>query len=99
MYTLLAFLLICFLSACVSEANDPMPIAETTAGASDPEETTAEPAGDPAKTTGTAKETTSKETTSEKTDSGTEAPIDYTYLPTLPNGISHGHQSARAFPR
>jgi hypothetical protein len=65
--TLLAVLLICFLTACVSEAPSDPPIAppETTTGVSDPEETT----GEPQETT--AEETTTAETTAEIT---TESP-------------------------
>ena len=67
--SLLAVLLICLLTACQAPSEPPIAPQETTTGVIDPEETTGEP----------------QETTSEETDSGTEAPIDYTYLPTLPN--------------
>ena len=69
-YTLLAVLLVCFLTACQVPSDPPIAPQETTTGIIDPEETTKEP----------------EETTlPAESDAGTEEPINYTYLPTLPN--------------
>ena len=62
LYTLLAVFLVCFLTSCQTPSDPPIASQETTAGVSEPEETTKEPEET------TAEETTEEETTAEETE-------------------------------
>ena len=89
LYTLFAVLLVCFLSACVSDP--PIAPPETTTGVIDPEETTKEPQETTAEET-TEEETTAEETTAEETTAlqidkdwvNQAEPAEYRYLEGLP---------------
>ena len=76
LYTLLAVLLVCFLSACVSDPPEPIPTPSTTAGETAGGST--EPTVDETTAELIPNETTAEETTSEKTaaeETTEEAPV------------------------
>ena len=98
LYTLLAVFLVCLLTSCQTPSDPPIASQETTAGVSEPEETTKEPEAT------TAEETTEEETTAEETETDETTvvrPQRKRMRPLSPeswrdcaeNGICHGHRT------